>query len=203
MTMGTVGSYILVAHKENEGRGLRLEAGAVVRADPPNQPYPEKQARAELKQKGRGQMLQKTPRSQRRCEAGNKEPSVWRGTMHLTLGGVCYVCTSLCMCACVCCTYVSGCIMCVHVHVSACACTCLCMCVCVYKPMSVHVCVIHVHVYACVCIICVHVHICACVCYVCTCPCLACIERDRDQVSSSAALHLLFEKGPLAKPGDC
>ena len=160
MTIGTVGSYILVAHKGNERRGLRLEAGTVVRADPPNQPYPGKQARAELKQKGRGQTLQKTPRSQRRCEAGNKEPSVWRGTTHLTLGGVCYVCTSLCLCMCV--LYI-----CLWVYY-VCSCPCQCMCVCVYKSMPVHVCVMHVHV-----------HVCACVHYMCTCPhlcmCVLCV----------------------------
>lgn len=79
MTMGTVGSYILVAHKGNGLRGLRLEAGAVVRADPPNQPYPGKQARAELKQKGR------EGRRFRRLHGANGD--VRLGTKSLLCGG--------------------------------------------------------------------------------------------------------------------
>lgn len=179
--MGTVGSYILVAYKGDRLRGLRLEAGAVVRADPPNQPYPGKQARAELKQQGRGQTFQKTPWSQRRCEAGNKEPSVSRGTTHLTLGGVCYVCTSLSVHMCMC--VLDICLWAYYV----CTCPCLCMCACVYMPMSVHymctcphlcMCVLCVYASMCVhvCVMCVRAQVCACVCYVCTCPCL-CMHR--------------------------
>lgn len=86
--MGTVGFHIPVEYTKEWREGLR--------------PEQDQEFGRPFRAHAAGQANTGQSAELGEATAGNKEPSVSRGTVHATLQSVCYVCTSPCLRTCTC-----------------------------------------------------------------------------------------------------